>query len=90
MRDDEYGRLVTTPQEVGGANTQNAYLVVAQIDAHYEQAKAAGAEIVTEIADQDYGGRLYTVRDPEGHHRLLRPLGRVLRGRASYSRFQKK
>jgi uncharacterized glyoxalase superfamily protein PhnB len=66
-RDDEYGRLVTTPREVGGANTQSAYLVVAEVDAHYRRARAAGAEIVTEIADQDYGGRLYSVRDPEGH-----------------------
>ena len=67
MRDDEYGQLVTTPQAVGGANTQAAYIVVAEIDAHYAHAKAVGAEIVTEIGDQEYGGRLYSVRDPEGH-----------------------
>jgi uncharacterized glyoxalase superfamily protein PhnB len=33
----------------------------------YARAKAAGAEIVMEIEDQDYGGRLYSCRDPEGH-----------------------
>ena len=29
--------------------------------------KAAGAEIVLDIKTQDYGGRDYTARDPEGH-----------------------
>ena len=28
---------------------------------------AAGAEIVIEIKDEDYGGRDYSCRDPEGH-----------------------
>ena len=32
-----------------------------------DEAKAAGAEIVIDIADQDYGGRGYACRDPEGH-----------------------
>ena len=66
-RDDEYGRLVRTPGEVDGAVTQACYIVVEAIDAHYEQAKAAGAEIVMELAAQDYGGKLYSCRDPEGH-----------------------
>jgi uncharacterized glyoxalase superfamily protein PhnB len=29
--------------------------------------KAAGAEIVTEPADQEYGDRRYMAKDPEGH-----------------------
>ena len=36
-------------------------------DQHYARAKAAGAEILFEIKDEDYGGRGYTCRDPEGH-----------------------
>ena len=55
-----------TPSQAGG-NTRSVYAVVEDIDAHYEHAKAAGAEIVSEIADQDYGGRLYGACDPEGH-----------------------
>lgn len=43
------------------------YVVVDDIDAHYERAVAAGAEIVMEPADQDYGSRDYAVRDPEGN-----------------------
>jgi len=31
------------------------------------RAVAAGAEIVIEIKDEDYGGRDYSCRDPEGH-----------------------
>ncbi|MGH7564310.1 MAG: VOC family protein [Gemmatimonadota bacterium] len=46
---------------------QGVYVYVADVDAHYERAKAAGAEIVREIQDTDYGGREYSVRDLEGH-----------------------
>lgn len=65
-RDDEYGRLMRTPSDAGGS-TQSIYVVVADPDAHYERAKAAGAEIVRGVADQPYGGRLYSCKDPEGH-----------------------
>jgi len=40
---------------------------VADVDAHYARAKAAGAEIVMELEDTDYGSRGYSVRDLEGH-----------------------
>ena len=43
------------------------YAVVGDIDAHYERAMAAGAEIVRPLADTGYGPREYSVRDPEGH-----------------------
>jgi uncharacterized glyoxalase superfamily protein PhnB len=66
-RDDEFGQWVKPPRETGGVGTQSAYVVVDDADAHYARAKAAGAEIVMEVADQDYGGRLYACRDPEGH-----------------------
>ncbi|MGH7557367.1 MAG: VOC family protein [Gemmatimonadota bacterium] len=46
---------------------QGVYVYVEDVDAHYECAKAAGAEIVREIQDTDYGGREYSVRDLEGH-----------------------
>ena len=43
------------------------YLVVEDPDAHYERARAAGAEIVRELVDEEYGSRGYTARDPEGN-----------------------
>jgi uncharacterized glyoxalase superfamily protein PhnB len=42
------------------------YLVVADPDALYARAKAAGAEIARELTDEDYGSREFSVRDPEG------------------------
>jgi uncharacterized glyoxalase superfamily protein PhnB len=55
-----------TPRAAGGV-TQAAYLCVADIDAHFARASAAGAEIVVELKDTDYGSREYSARDPEGH-----------------------
>ena len=43
------------------------YVVIEDADAHYAQAKAAGAEIVRELEDQDYGSRDYSARDFEGN-----------------------
>jgi uncharacterized glyoxalase superfamily protein PhnB len=55
-----------TPRQAGGV-TQAIYLYVADIDAHFEKAKGAGAEIVFALKDTDYGSREYSARDPEGH-----------------------
>lgn len=63
---DEYDGLIKNPREVG-TNTQAPYIYIEKVDEHYLHAVEAGAEIVYEIADQDYGGRLYTARDPEGY-----------------------
>ena len=65
-RDDEFGRLQSTPAVLGGT-TQSPYMVVACADDVYARAKAAGAEIVIAIKDEDYGGRVFSCRDPEGH-----------------------
>lgn len=46
---------------------QGVFARVAEVDAHHERAKAAGAEIVLPLADMDYGSREYSVRDCEGH-----------------------
>lgn len=64
--ESEFSKLVTTPKEKGIA-TGAIYAVVRDVDAHYVTAKAAGAEILMEPRDQDYGGRDYTARDPEGY-----------------------
>ena len=66
-KESEWGRLIKQPGEIGGAETQSAYLMVADADAIYVRAKAAGAEIVIDIKDEDYGGRGFSCRDPEGH-----------------------
>ncbi len=65
--DSEFGKLMRQPDETDGRETQCSYVIVADCDAHYAQAKKAGATIVRDIQDEDYGGRGYTCRDPEGH-----------------------
>ncbi len=50
-----------------GATTQQIYVYVDDVDAHYAQAKAAGAEVIEEPKDQFYGDRRYGALDPEGH-----------------------
>ena len=52
------------PLEPGGGST---YVILDDVDGHCDRARAAGAEIVMEPADQDYGGRSYTARDPDGN-----------------------
>jgi len=54
------------PKEVG--QTVLLYVMVDDVDAHFEHAKSAGAEIRDEPEDQDYGHRRYSALDPEGHH----------------------
>ena len=66
-RDDDFGKLMTHPDETGGRETMSAYVVVTDVDAHCARATVAGATVVMAPADQDYGGRLYICRDPEGH-----------------------
>ena len=54
------------PAHRGGV-TQLVHVYVDDVDAHCAQARAAGAEILAEPEDQDYGERRYHCRDPEGH-----------------------
>ena len=65
--DSEFGRLMKQPDEIGGAETQTPYVIVADADVVYSRAKAADAKIVLDINDEDYGGRGFSCRDLEGH-----------------------
>ncbi|SDZ48315.1 Uncharacterized conserved protein PhnB, glyoxalase superfamily [Asanoa ishikariensis] len=44
-----------------------ASIQVDDVDAAYEAARAAGAEIVHELTDEPWGVRRFFVRDPDGH-----------------------
>ena len=50
-----------------GQETVGIYVLVDDVDAHFERAKAAGVEISEEPKDQEYGERRYTATDLEGH-----------------------
>jgi uncharacterized glyoxalase superfamily protein PhnB len=59
--------FLTTAADVGKP-TGGVYVVIdGDVDAHAARAEQAGATIVRPPADQDYGGREYTCRDPEGN-----------------------
>jgi uncharacterized glyoxalase superfamily protein PhnB len=66
-RDTPYGAYIKQPDEIGGCETQAAYVVVTDADELYKRCKAAGVEILIDIKTEDYGGRGFTCRDLEGH-----------------------
>lgn len=64
--DTDFGRLLTQPSQAGGV-TQSAYLIVNNADEVHARCLKAGAPIEMPLQDEDYGGRGFTCRDPEGH-----------------------
>lgn len=62
----DYGRRIRQPDEIGGYETQSAYVVVADADAVLARAKAENWTIVIPIKDEDHGGRGFSCLDPEG------------------------
>lgn len=49
-----------------GHVTAGIYVYVDDVDDHYEKAKGASAEILSEPQDQFYGDRIYIAEDPQG------------------------
>ena len=66
-RNDDFGQQQRPPSSPAEPVTQSPYIIVTEIDAHYARAVKAGATIVVEIKDEDYGGRVFSCRDPQGH-----------------------
>jgi uncharacterized glyoxalase superfamily protein PhnB len=58
---------IESPQTLGHPSGGIYIVLAGGIDAHCERARAAGATIVSEPVDHDYGGRGYSCADPEGH-----------------------
>lgn len=54
-----------------GHRTQSLTVFVDDVDAHYRRAKSAGAKIVEELHETEYGERQYGAEDHEGHHWLF-------------------
>ncbi|HEY3777755.1 MAG TPA: VOC family protein [Rhizomicrobium sp.] len=64
----EWAEFIASPAAVGGKNTQTLHIHLAEdVEPHCARARAAGAVILQEPADQFYGDRTYRARDPEGH-----------------------
>ena len=61
---------VATEQKLEAATdvaSSGLVILVDDVDAHFVQARSAGARVESEPADQPYGQREYGVRDSEGH-----------------------
>lgn len=49
-----------------GVATQGVFIYLPDVDAHFDRARAAGAQIVKPLEDLPYG-RSYTAKDLDGH-----------------------
>lgn len=59
-----------TPAQLG-QGTQSLTVFVEDVEGHYEHVKGAGARIVEELHDTEYGEFQYGVEDLAGHHWLF-------------------
>ena len=69
---DEHGgrpfdQFVQPPKQRDDVRSGSLYVIVEDADAHCVRARTAGAKILDECRDEDYGGRGYTCRDLEGN-----------------------
>jgi uncharacterized glyoxalase superfamily protein PhnB len=59
------GRLYAGQMEPEGRSGM-VYVLVPDVDAHHERAKAEGAEVFEELFDTPFGHRRYSCADPQG------------------------
>lgn len=57
---------MASPEQAGEVHG-GLEVIVPDVDAHFERARAAGAQILRPVADQPYGLREYGARDPQNH-----------------------
>ena len=55
-----------SPLDLTGVN-QGVYVIVDDVRAHYHRATAAGARVIHDYEEKDYGGAGYSCADFEGH-----------------------
>lgn len=67
VADESPAHLNFSPESLGGGSARMV-LTVADPDAWYARALAAGATAVSPVEDQDYGWRVGRLVDPYGHH----------------------
>ena len=71
MLSDESPEMgVFSPQTLGGSAV-TIHLYVRDVDAFTERAVAAGAALLRPVADQPYGDRSGSLRDPFGHRWMI-------------------
>jgi uncharacterized glyoxalase superfamily protein PhnB len=60
----------SSPAELG-CSTQSLTLFVEDVESHHAHARAAGANIVEDLHETEYGELQYGAEDVEGHHWLF-------------------
>jgi uncharacterized glyoxalase superfamily protein PhnB len=93
MIGNEWTDWAKSPASIGGKNTQRIHVRLEKdIDKHCEHARQSGAFILMNPADQFYGDRTYSARDPEGHYwtfsQTVRNVSREDMEKASGLKFQ--
>jgi PhnB protein len=67
MLSDPFPDATTKPPSELGGTSASVFLYVEDVDAVVKQAVDAGATVTMEVADQFWGDRFGTVKDPFGH-----------------------
>jgi PhnB protein len=67
MLSDPFPQSNVRPPSERGGPTASVFLYVEDVDATFEQAQRAGAEVVSELEDMFWGDRFGTLSDPFGH-----------------------
>jgi PhnB protein len=67
MLSDPFPQSNVRPPSERGGPTASIFLYVQDVDATFEQAQQAGAEVVSELEDMFWGDRFGTLSDPFGH-----------------------
>jgi PhnB protein len=67
VADESPEHFNVSPESLGGATTRMV-MVVADPDAAFDRAVAAGGKVVVPVENQPYGWRVGRIVDPFGHH----------------------
>jgi len=67
MMADEYPEIAFSSPETLGGSPVSLHLYVEDVDALFSRAVAAGAKVLTPVADKFYGDRAGRLADPFGH-----------------------
>ena len=67
MLSDPFPQATTRPPSELGGTTASVFMYVGDVDAVVRKAVDAGASVEMEVADQFWGDRFGTVKDPFGH-----------------------
>ncbi len=66
-RDSSFASRALHPDETAGKFTHGIYLQVPDCTTAHAQALAAGAVIMDELREMEYGGKGFSCKDPEGY-----------------------